>query len=229
MITDVRNFDYDMIRTLPVLEAKKDERKIIDIVTAFDIEATRLPEIEQAVMYIWQFQFGPDITVIGRTWIDFHIFIEKVKQRLKDRKLIVYVHNLSYEFQFLKGVFKFQPEDVFILDDRKILKCMIGEDIEIRCSYMLTNLSLDKLLKKYNVVQRGKQKADGSVRLLEEKTALDRSRRYGNAVLHKRRQRSGAGTDDPDESRRRRSQEHPADIDRLCPERRTRSHEEVQL
>lgn len=151
MITDVRQFDYDMICSLPVLDAKKDERHIIDIVTAFDIEATRLPEIEQAVMYIWQFQFGPDITVIGRTWIDFHIFIEKVKQRLKDRKLIVYVHNLSYEFQFLKGVFKFQPEDVFILDDRKILKCMIGEDIEIRCSYMLTNLSLDKLLKKYNV------------------------------------------------------------------------------
>ena len=151
MITDIDHFDYDMIRSLPVLDAKKDERHIIDIVTAFDIEATRLPEIEQAVMYIWQFQFGPDITVIGRTWIDFHIFIEKVKQRLKDRKLIVYVHNLSYEFQFLKGVFKFQPEDVFILDERKILKCMIGEDIEFRCSYMLTNLSLDKLLKKYNV------------------------------------------------------------------------------
>ena len=69
MITDIDHFDYDMIRSLPVLEAKKDERHIIDMVTAFDIEATRLPEIEQAVMYIWQFQFGPDITVIGRTWI----------------------------------------------------------------------------------------------------------------------------------------------------------------
>lgn len=151
MICDIRTFDYDMIRKLPLLPAKKDERQIIDVITAFDIEATRLPDIEQAVMYIWQFQLGQDITIIGRTWIDFHIFIEKVKERLKGRKLIVYVHNLSYEFQFLKGVFDFKPEDVFILDDRKILKCMIGDDIEMRCSYMLTNLSLDKLLKKYNV------------------------------------------------------------------------------
>ena len=151
MICDIRTFDYDMIHKLPVLPAKKDERQIVNVITAFDIEATRLPDIEQAIMYIWQFQFGPEITIIGRTWDDFHIFIEKVKQRLDGKKLIVYVHNLSYEFQFLKGVFKFQPDDVFILDDRKILKCMIGEDIEMRCSYMLTNLSLDKLLKKYNV------------------------------------------------------------------------------
>lgn len=151
MITDIRSFDYDLIWKIPTLPAKKDEKKVMDIVTAFDIEASRLPDIEQAVMYIWQFQFGPEITVIGRTWDDFHIFIEKIKQRLKDRKLIVYVHNLSYEFQFLKGTFKFMPEDVFIIDDRKILKCMIGDNIEMRCSYMLTNLSLDKLLKKYDV------------------------------------------------------------------------------
>ena len=151
MITDIRSFDYDLIWKTPTLPARKDEKRILDIVTAFDIEATRLPDIEQAIMYIWQFQFGPDITVIGRSWDDFHIFIEKIKQRMKDRKLIVYVHNLSYEFQFLKGTFKFMPEDVFIIDDRKILKCMIGDNIELRCSYMLTNLSLDKLLKKYDV------------------------------------------------------------------------------
>ena len=151
MITDIRSFDYDLIWKTPTLPARKDEKRILDIVTAFDIEATRLPDIEQAIMYIWQFQFGPDITVIGRSWDDFHIFIEKIKQRMKDRKLIVYVHNLSYEIQFLKGTFKFMPEDVFIIDDRKILKCMIGDNIELRCSYMLTNLSLDKLLKKYDV------------------------------------------------------------------------------
>lgn len=151
MITDIRTFDYDIIWKTPTLPAKKDEKRILDIVTAFDIEATRLPEIEQAIMYIWQFQYGPDITVIGRTWDDFNIFIEKIKQKMEDRKLIIYVHNLSYEFQFLKGIFKFMPEDVFIIDDRKILKCMIGDNIELRCSYMLTNLSLDKLLKKYDV------------------------------------------------------------------------------
>ena len=82
MINDIRTFDYDIIWKTPTLPAKKDEKRILDIVTAFDIEATRLPEIEQAIMYIWQFQYGPDITVIGRTWDDFHIFIEKIKQSI---------------------------------------------------------------------------------------------------------------------------------------------------
>ena len=37
-----------------------------DIVTAFDIETTRLPELEQTVMYIWQWCFGDQFVVIGR-------------------------------------------------------------------------------------------------------------------------------------------------------------------
>lgn len=153
MITDVYSFNYPMVDNASLLDAKKDELNIINVITAFDIEATRLTDIEQAVMYIWQFQYGPDITVIGRTWNEFVYFVTELQKRLEllDRKLIIYVHNLSYEFQFLKGIFQFDPEDVFILDDRKILKCMLSANIEMRCSYMLTNLSLDKLLKKYDV------------------------------------------------------------------------------
>ena len=152
MITDAGSFDYDMIENIPVLPAKKDELHILNVITAFDIEATRLKEIEQSVMYIWQFQFGQDITVIGRTWNEFKTFIGNIASRLgSEKKLVCYVHNLSYEMQFLKGIFEFSPDDVFILDDRKILKCIINGCIEMRCSYMLTNLSLDKLLKKYNV------------------------------------------------------------------------------
>ena len=153
MITDVYSFDYTMIDNAPVLKARKDELKIINVITAFDIEATRITDIEQAVMYIWQFQYGPEVTVIGRTWKEFVDFITEIQKRIEllDRKLVIYVHNLSYEFQFLKGIIQFDPEDVFILDDRKILKCMLSANIEMRCSYMLTNLSLDKLLKKYDV------------------------------------------------------------------------------
>lgn len=151
MITDIERFNYKAIREIPTLPGKKDEQKIIDIVTAFDIETTRLPEIEQSFMYIWQFQFGPEITVIGRTWEEFKLFLERMKAETDGNKIVCYCHNLSFEIQFLKGVFEFKPEDVFILDDRKVLKCIIDDFLEIRCSYMLTNLSLDKFLKKYNV------------------------------------------------------------------------------
>ena len=151
MIYNIDNFDYSIISKEKTIENKREKTEYINRITAFDIESSRLQDIEQAIMYIWQFQYGNDITIIGRTWEEFEKFIERIEEQLHDKKLIVYVHNLSYEFQFLKGIFKFDPESVFILDDRKILKCTIDNKIEFRCSYMLTNLSLDKFLKKYDV------------------------------------------------------------------------------
>ena len=67
------------------------------LTTAFDIETTVLDEYEQSVMYIWQWQFGEDYTVIGRTWEEFQDLQNRVKGVLpEDRWLVVYVHNLSY-------------------------------------------------------------------------------------------------------------------------------------
>lgn len=152
MITNIDGFDYEALHSLQAIENRKDRPAYKNIITAFDIESTRLKDIEQAIMYIWQFQYGDDMTIIGRTWSEFKEFIQRLTDAIPDGEaLVIYVHNLSYEFQFLKGVFDFDPENVFIMDDRKILKCLINEKIEMRCSYLLTNLSLDKLLKKYNV------------------------------------------------------------------------------
>lgn len=119
-----------------------------DIITAFDIETTRLEDIEQSIMYIWQWAFGPDLVVIGRTWDEFTLFCNNINNVLKeDERLICFVHNLSFEFQFLKGIHHFEPEDVFCTDSRKILKCQIGK-IEMRCSYLHSNMSLKEYTEK---------------------------------------------------------------------------------
>ena len=47
------------------------KRHYVGITTAFDIETTYIEEINQSIMYIWQWQFGEDFTVIGRTWEEF--------------------------------------------------------------------------------------------------------------------------------------------------------------
>ena len=47
------------------------KRHYIGITTAFDIETTLIDSVQQSVMYIWQWQFGEDYTVIGRTWDEF--------------------------------------------------------------------------------------------------------------------------------------------------------------
>lgn len=126
-------------------------RHYLDLITAFDIETTLLDN-EQTIMYIWQWQFGKSVTVIGRTW---DAFIDLQKRILavlpEDSWLVVYVHNLSYEFQFIKGVYQFFPDDVFAIASRKILKCDMWRCFEFRCSYKLTNMSLKQFTKKMGV------------------------------------------------------------------------------
>ena len=128
------------------------KRHYIGITTAFDIETTLIDSVEQSVMYIWQWQFGEDYTVIGRTWEEFLDLQKRIKAVLpEDRWLVVYVHNLSYEFQFLKGIYSFYPDDVFAVASRKVVKADMWGCFEFRCSYKLTNMSLKQFTSKMMV------------------------------------------------------------------------------
>ena len=131
------------------------KRHYIGITTAFDIETTLIDDIQQSVMYIWQWQFGEDYTVIGRTWDEFLTLQKRVKACLPDdRWLVVYVHNLSYEFQFLKGIYQFVPDEVFAVASRKVVKCDMHGCFEFRCSYKLTNMSLKQFTSRMRVAHQ---------------------------------------------------------------------------
>ena len=120
-------------QSLRVENRRREKKWYLDLVCCFDIESTRIVEIEQAVMYIWQMQIGPDVTVTGRTWKEYFRLLDRIREQLpEDTWLAVYVHNLSYEFSFLKGVYPFEPEEVFATDFRKILKDECGIEMEIR-------------------------------------------------------------------------------------------------
>lgn len=147
----------DLMRFSTVKGRKKKSRRYLRCVCAFDIESSRLPDIEQSVMYIWQMQIE-DTTVIGRTWEEFFGILQDISAQIRGKYwMIIFVHNLSYEFQFLKGLYDFQPDEVFCMDSRKVLKCDMFDCIEFRCSYLLTNMSLAQFLKKMRVPdQKGK-------------------------------------------------------------------------
>lgn len=137
---------------------KPDYKKLI---TAFDIETSRIEIGEEvhAIMYLWQWSFGNKIVVVGRTWEEFKIVCREVKKALNDNEyLIVYVHNLAHEFQFLTGVLKL--DNVFATRPRKVLRAEAIGCLEFRCSYMLTNKSLDMFTKDMNVKH---QKLTGTV------------------------------------------------------------------
>ena len=128
------------------------KRHYVGITTAFDIETSLLDDIQQSFMYIWQWQFGEDYTVIGRTWDEYKDLQDRVRKSLPEGFwLVIYVHNLSYEFQWLKSLYPFSPEEVFAISSRKVLKCDMFNCFEFRCSYRLTNMSLKQFTKKMGV------------------------------------------------------------------------------
>ena len=138
------------------------KREVVDLVCSFDIETTTLFHAgkDQAVMYVWQFSLDNQQIIMGRTWdeykelckaIDEACSILKEDRELKEKPvLVVYVHNLSFEFQFLSGIFDFMPEDVFLRAERKPIYARSG-CIEYRCSYIQSNMSLARFCQAMNI------------------------------------------------------------------------------
>ena len=157
MIIAPEQFPFEWLYEVPLVKRKQGNQKTRkrvkykDIITAFDIETTRLIDIEQSVMYVWQWQFGDDYTVVGRTWEQFATFQRKISKILDDSVLVIFVHNLSYEFQFLRGIYQFSPDEVFAIKSRKVLKCNMYGCFEFRCSYIHSNMNLDTYTKKMGV------------------------------------------------------------------------------
>lgn len=152
MIVNAAEFDTGIFKKVGILKRQRRRRtslKYLDIVTAFDIETTNLDDIRQSIMYIWQWQIGPEYTVIGRTWHEFRDLVKRISDSLpKKTKMVVYVHNLSFEAQYLKSIIPLT--DFIALDNRKVLRCSSGP-LEFRCSYLHSNMSLAKFLESMGV------------------------------------------------------------------------------
>lgn len=119
-----------------------------DVPASFDIETTSLQDSTEgkaAFMYIWMFGIAGRC-VYGRTWDDFVLLCDELQAALDLgdlQRLLVYVHNLAFEFQFMRKWMDW-PE-VFAVSDRKPVKALCAQGIEFRCSYILTNESLAKV------------------------------------------------------------------------------------
>lgn len=80
-------------------------------------------------------------------------------------KKYIYIHNLSFEFQWLIPILKkYTIVDMICREARKPIAFTIKElNIEFRCSYMLTNLSLENSARKYTNVEKAKGDLDYSI------------------------------------------------------------------
>lgn len=129
---------------------------ISNIPSVFDIEASSFYEGEEkkSTMYAWVFGINGNC-IKGRFWWEFLDVLKKIKKTYdisQQKRFIIYIHNLSYEFQFMKNYFEW--EKVFSVDNRKPLYAITKDGFEFRCSYLLSGYSLQVLgenLTKYKV------------------------------------------------------------------------------
>ena len=138
--------------------------KYLNEAVAFDTETTSFYESyiddkgkkinrKRGCVYLWQFGFI-DTVYYGRKIEDFADFLMQLKEKFNlntKKKIIIYVHNLSFDFQFISEYFS--VTDIFARTEYKPIYAELNECFVFKCSYFLTNKSL-KLLSEETTVKK---------------------------------------------------------------------------
>lgn len=104
--------------------------------------------IKCSCMYEWSFSINENV-YYGRTWEEFEQFIEILDSNIEEKK-IVFVHNLAFEFQFIKDRFNFN--EVFARETHKTMFAIMTDyNIEFRCTLHMSNCALDYIPKLFNL------------------------------------------------------------------------------
>ena len=126
--------------------------KYLNVPCSFDIETTSFfrstgngEQEKAAIMYVWAFGIYGAV-IVGRTWSEFFSMLSDIVSELNltvEKRLCVYVHNLSYEFQFMRKWLEWAK--VFSIENRKPIYALTTAGVEFRCSFLLSGYSLEKL------------------------------------------------------------------------------------
>ena len=135
------------------MNGKKEEIYYKKSIITFDIETTSYVEnvklengkekqIKHAFMYIGAI-YNNGLISKYRTWEEIIKYFDSLdKLCSKKERYIIWVHNLSFEFQFMKDWIKFS--DVFARKAHNVIKCTY-KSLEFRDTLALSNCKLEKL------------------------------------------------------------------------------------
>ena len=174
-------YDYaDIEKLLDIIPADfiRSTKKIemLNVPCSFDIETTStyIEGEKLAIMYEWTFGICGYV-IIGRYWSQFITLLQHITDYYglhKNRRLICYVHNLSFEFQFICR--RFHWDKVFAIKERTPLTALTTGGIEFRCSYLLSGMSLATLAKNLTTYRCEKMVGDLDYSLIRHaKTPLN--------------------------------------------------------
>ena len=154
----------------------KGKIKYLNIPVSFDTEITSFynhNNEKTAIMYVWMLGIC-GLVIVGRTWDEWIYTYNRLVERFhlsEKRILLIYVHNLSFDFQFIRKHHDFV--NVFATEKYAPLYATTKDGIEFRCSYRLSGYSLDVLSKNLQYHKIEKLKGDLDYRQLRHsKTPL---------------------------------------------------------
>lgn len=149
---NIHDFPYENLNTKALTcKHKKKPKYLVYTFATFDIETTTIDngtDTPYGFMYHWQMDVGGYV-VTGRRWEEWVEFMLKLVEIFKTdetRYFIVYIQNEAFEFQFIRDFLNayFDGFTVFAAQRRKPIYVTTGNGIQFRCSYKLTNMSLEK-------------------------------------------------------------------------------------
>ena len=131
------------------------------IYAGFDIETTNITRGDDhlAFMYHWQFIIAGEASgfvIMGRTWAEFIDFMHAVDEFYElsdDHRIISWIGNAGFEFQFIRKFFEWDPDDFFAREERHPLKFRSG-GFEFHEALTISGGSLAQLAKDYTITQK---------------------------------------------------------------------------
>lgn len=130
---------------------------------AFDIETTSTYSQNKKIAFPYEYTFAiKDNACYLRTMQEFQKMVFDLQLWFMTspcQRLVIYVHNLSFEFQFIRKYFQWLK--VFAVDERKPIVATTINGIEFRDSYILSAYSLETTAK--NLVSHDIRKLIGDL------------------------------------------------------------------
>lgn len=198
---NIQDFPFDEIdRKRMNVAHKKDIKTYCYAFATFDIESTTIEPFYNidkngkkcyqlqpyGFMYHWQMCVD-GICVFGRTWDEYIEFNLKLAEHMKidkENRFVIFVHNLSYEFEFCRLFWKkyFGGYSVFAPQKRKPLRVECENGFEFRCSYKLSNMSLNACTNKELGVVHVKAKGDLDYSITRTKSTELDGKEFGYCI-----------------------------------------------
>ena len=186
--TDLKHFDFSILKDLYSIRSRKDEY-FTDAIMMFDTETSKDIDAKEAYenhLVCWSFSLRTAnkniFSLIGRKPIDFVKFLKSFVDCRPNEKIVLYAHNLYYDWCFLRGFLMAEfGKPVKMLATRPYYPIYIEFEngVILKDSAILAQCALERWAKNLNVQHKKLMGAwDYNARLNQDSPLTKRNIKY---------------------------------------------------